>query len=144
MESKPEFLMIGEVARRAHVRVETVRFYERMGLVAKPARTASGYRKYPAQVVREVRFIQAAQGLGFSLKEIQELIVLRVTKGRGCVGVRRRAAAKLSDVEAKLGELHRIRDALAELVAACADTESSASCALLDALDEQGEHDEDR
>jgi len=140
-KTKTRTLSIGEVARAADLGVETVRFYERTGLIETPARTASGYRQYRPEVVREVQFIKAAKGLGFTLKEIRELLSLRVTKGKACTAVRRRALAKMAAVDAKLADLRRVRDALSELVAACASSESSSSCALLDALDAQeGNH----
>lgn len=137
-KTKTRTLSIGEVARAAGVGVETVRFYEKSDLIGRPARTESGYRQYRPEVVREVQFIRAAKGLGFTLNEIRELLSLRVTKGKACTAVRRRALEKMAAVDAKVAELRRVRDALSELVAACASSESSSSCALLDALDNQG------
>lgn len=142
MEPKTKRLSIGEVARAAGLGVETVRFYEKTALIGMPTRTASGYRQYRPEVVREVQFIKAAKGLGFTLKEIRELLSLRVTKGKACTAVRRRALEKMATVESKLAELRRVRDALSALVAACARSESSSSCALLDALDAQEGSDE--
>ena len=98
-----EALTIGQLARQAAVGVETIRFYEREGLLAEPERRPSGYRQYPAEVVRRVRFIRHAKELGFTLKEIQELLELRVDPVSSCADVRRHARAKIADIGA-----HRI------------------------------------
>jgi Hg(II)-responsive transcriptional regulator len=130
---------IGQVARGAGVGVETVRFYEREGLVPEPRRRPSGYRQYPADTVRRIRFVQAAKELGFTLKEIRELLTLRVAAGKTCADVKERAVAKLADVDAKLAELHRVRDALAHLADSCSGAGPTSECPLLDALDAQGD-----
>jgi len=132
-------LTIGQVARSAGVGVETVRFYEREGLVPEPRRSPSGYRQYPPDTVRRIRFVQAAKELGFTLKEIRELLTLRVTAGKTCADVKERAVAKLAGVDAKLAELHRVRDALAHLAASCSGAGPTSECPLLDALDAQGD-----
>jgi DNA-binding transcriptional MerR regulator len=93
---------IGEVARRAGVGVETVRFYERQGLLAEPDRKASGYRQYGAEAVSVLRFIRRAKQLGFTLKEIQGLLALRLDAAATRADVRRQARAKLADVEEKI------------------------------------------
>ncbi|WP_095961547.1 MULTISPECIES: MerR family transcriptional regulator [Myxococcaceae] len=143
MDSKDR-LSIGQVARGAGVGVETVRFYEKEGLVPRPARNASGYRQYPADTVRRIRFVQAAKVLGFTLKEILELLSLRVTRGKTCADVKARAVEKLSDVDAKLSELQRVRDALAKLAASCTGTGPTSACPFLDALDSEGTAHADR
>ena len=132
-------LTIGQVARSAGVGVETVRFYEREGLVPEPRRRPSGYRQYPPDTVRRIRFVQAAKELGFTLKEIRELLTLRVMAGKTCADVKERAVAKLAGVDAKLAELHRVRDALAHLAASCSGAGPTSECPLLDALDAQGD-----
>jgi Hg(II)-responsive transcriptional regulator len=124
-------LTIGAVARRAGVGVETVRFYERRGLLRRPPRPASGFRAYPEETVARLRFIRQAQALGFTLKEIGELLGLRVAPGTDCAAVRARAAAKLADVEGRLAELERLRGALAKLVAACPGSGAVATCTIL-------------
>jgi MerR family transcriptional regulator, copper efflux regulator len=88
---------IGNVAKRAQVRVETLRYYERRGLMARPARSASNYRLYPADAAGRVRFIKRAQQLGFSLTEIRELLSLRAARRSRCADVRARATAKIAD-----------------------------------------------
>jgi len=106
-------LLIGELSRQCGVKADTVRFYEREGLLAPPARTAAGYRVYDAAAVDRVRFIKRAQGLGFSLGEIRRILSL---SGRGretCQCVIRIAEASLAETEARLRELQGFRDALA-------------------------------
>lgn len=137
-------LTIGQLAQSAGVGVETVRFYEKEGLVPRPARAPSGYRQYPADTVRRIHFVKAAKEVGFTLKEIRELLSLRVTAGKSCVDVKERALAKLADVDAKLAELQRVRHALARLAAGCTGTGPTSECPLLDALDSGGEHHGDR
>src|SRR5438874_8589747 len=112
-------LSIGQVARRAGVGVETVRFYEREGLLQEPARKESGYRQYPEGVVARLRFIKRAKELGFSLREIKELMALRFDPATTCADVKRRAEAKITDIEIKIRHLERMRKALLKLVASC-------------------------
>src|SRR5439155_12378390 len=95
-------LSTGVVASRGGVNLETIRYYERRGLLPKPPRTPAGYRTFDAAALRRLRFIKQAQALGFSLKEIKELLALRVDPRTSCADVRRRAEAKIADVEAKL------------------------------------------
>src|SRR5256885_12029790 len=99
-----EILSIGQVARRAGVGVETVRFYEREGLLEEPPRRASGYRQYPEQVVTRIRFIKRAQRLGFSLREIMELLALRVDGQHSSEEVKLAASAKIPAIECQLIE----------------------------------------
>ena len=132
-------LTIGALARRAGIGVETIRFYERRGLVPRPPRPATGFRAYPEKTLARVRFIRQAQALGFTLKEIAALLALRVAPGTDCAAVRTRAAAKLADVEARLAELERLRGALARLVAACPGSGAVATCTILGALASQSE-----
>jgi DNA-binding transcriptional MerR regulator len=101
-----DMLSIGQVARRAGVGVETVRFYEREGLLEEPPRRASGYRQYSEEVVKRIGFIKRAQALGFSLREIsEELLLLRVDAQTSCDEVKQRTEAKVAEVERKLVEL---------------------------------------
>jgi MerR family mercuric resistance operon transcriptional regulator len=132
-------LSIGRVAKGAGVGVETVRFYEREGLLPAPKRRPSGYRQYPADTVRRIRFVQAAKELGFTLRQIREMLSLRVTAGKTCVDVRKLAHEKLAEVDAKLNELQRMRAALAQLAASCTGKGPASECALADALDAQGD-----
>jgi len=130
-------LTIGEVAKAAEIGIETVRFYEREGLIAEPPRRQSGYRQYPPETVRRLRFIRRAKELGFTLKEIGELLDLRVDPTRSCADVRALAKAKMADVEVKMFDLARIQAALTDLVRVCRGKGPTSVCPILDALDEQ-------
>ena len=130
-------LSIGQVAQRAGVGVETVRFYEREGLLEEPPRRASGYRQYSEQVVNRIHFIKRAQRLGFSLKEISELLLLRVDDQTSCDQVRQRTEAKLAEVERKLVELQRMRQALLQVHSLCIGSGPTSACPMLEALAHQ-------
>lgn len=134
-----DMLSIGEVARKAGISVETVRFYERAGLLEEPPRRASGYRQYSEQVVQRLHFIKRAKSLGFSLKEITELLLLRVDAQTSCEEVRQRTEAKIAEVERKLVELQRMRQALLQVAALCTGQGPGSRCPMLDALDQQEE-----
>src|SRR5215470_7354960 len=100
-----ERLTTGELAKRGGVNLETIRYYERRGLLPKPARSQSGYRAFSLDAVRRVRFIKQAQELGFSLKEIQELLALRIAPDSTQADVRARATRKIADIDAKIKKL---------------------------------------
>src|SRR3990172_1289903 len=105
-------LTIGQLAQKAQVNIETVRYYERRGLVPEPPRRESGYRQYSPDTVGRITFIKRAQDLGFSLKEIQELLSLRVDPGTTSTDIKMRAEAKLTDIDTKLRDLKRMKTAL--------------------------------
>ncbi len=128
-------LTVGEVAKRAAVHIETLRYYEREGLVARPPRSRSNYRLYPEETVRRVQFIKRAQQLGFSLKEIQELLALRAAPQAQCVDVRERAWTKIHEIEHKVRTLQAMHAALTQLVAACAGHGAVTDCPILASLD---------
>ena len=130
-------LTIGALADAADVGRETVRFYERKGLLPDPPRTASGYRNYPPESVERLRFIRRAQGLGFTLEESAELLALRVDEVAACGTVEARARAKLTKVAQKLTELHRMKRALERLVDACEAREPTSDCPILEELEER-------
>jgi Hg(II)-responsive transcriptional regulator len=129
-------MRIGEVAGAAGVNVQTVRYYERRGLLEEPPRTPSGYRTYEAGAVDRIRFIQRAQDLGFTLNEIEELLELRVEDAHGCPGVEARTARKLEEVRRKITELRRMEAVLEELVTACRSRSPTTECPILRALEE--------
>jgi len=105
---------ISKAAHEAGVGVETVRFYERRGLIEQPEKPGhTGYRHYSAETVRRIRFIRKAQQIGFSLREIQELLWLRADPSADCSDVRQKAASKIDEVDEKIIELKKIRKALA-------------------------------
>jgi len=126
---------IGQLAARAGVSVDTVRYYERSGLLSPQARLASGYRRYSELQVARLRFIRRAQELGFSLKDIRELLGL--SKQRDVARVKRAAEKKLAEVEERLAALTRVRDGLATLVATCPGHGRAADCPILRALGEE-------
>ncbi len=125
----------GETAKNVGVHIETLRYYERRGLIPKPSRSASNYRLYSQDTVRRVRFVKHAQELGFSLKEIKNLLSLRATTGAKCADVRKRTEAKIQDIEAKIRSLQAMRRALSKLVAECSGDSPIRKCPILDALD---------
>lgn len=123
---------IGKLATRAGVGIDTVRYYERNGLLAPSGRLASGYRRYGELEVAKLRFIRRAQGLGFSLKEIRELLAL--SSQRDVAQVKRSAQAKLLHIEQKIAALERMRAGLAKLIEACPGHGRAADCPILQAL----------
>jgi len=125
---------IGRLAALAGVGIDTVRYYERAGLLQPAGRSASGYRRYGDEELRQLRFIRRAQRLGFTLQEIQELLAL--SRKKGVRAVRAAAQAKLADVELRIAELSRVRNALAGLVEACPGHGPLSDCPILRALDE--------
>lgn len=133
-------LTIGTVARSAGVGVETVRFYERHGLLAEPPRRASGYRQYDEDAVAVLRFIRRAKELGFTLKEIKGLLALRLDASATRAEVREQAKAKVADIEAKIADLQRMRDVLAKLVKKCHGDGDASGCPILATL--QGKEDD--
>jgi MerR family transcriptional regulator, copper efflux regulator len=130
-------LTIGEVAKAAQIGVETVRFYEREGLIAEPPRRRSGYRQYPPDTIRRLRFIRGAKELGFTLREIKELLDLRVDPAKSCADVRALAKLKIADIDTKMADLARIQAALEKLARACRGEGPTSECPILDALDDQ-------
>ena len=129
-------LKIGQVARLAGVGVETVRFYERQGLVEEPARRASGYRLYEEEVVARLRFIRRAKELGFSLREIGTLLNLRLDPDATRADVKRQVEAKVADIEVRIRDLERMREVLLGLAGACHGTGALDGCPILAALDQ--------
>ncbi|GAB4466744.1 MAG: Hg(II)-responsive transcriptional regulator [Burkholderiaceae bacterium] len=135
-----ENITIGALARAAGVNVETIRFYQRRGLLAEPPRRYGSVRRYSAADVARVRFVKSAQRLGFSLDEIADL--LRLQDGAHCDEARALAERRLADVRARRRDLQRIEDALAGLVARCCEATGSVACPLIETLQREAEHDE--
>ena len=131
-------LKIGDLAERSGVGVETIRFYERKGLIRQPEKSLSGQRRYPEEMVSRVRFIRAAKELGFSLQEIDELLELRVSPEVSCAEVRRKAEAKIEDVESRIESLQAMHGVLKKLVAACHVSKPTEECPILEALERWG------
>src|SRR5215469_7906949 len=131
-------LKIGEVAERGGVNLQTIRYYEREGLLLEPPRLASGYRMFPESAVRRVRFIKRAQELGFSLAEIRELLSLWEDSEAGAQQMRERTRAKVANIEEKIHPLQAMRDALNALAESCPGCGPLSECPILDALDARG------
>lgn len=125
---------IGQLAKRAGVPIDTVRYYERSQLLAPVGRLESGYRRYGDAELKRLRFIRRAKALGFSLADIRELLAL--SEEHSVAKVKRAAKAKLADVEQRLAELVRIRDGLHTLVSACPGHGRAEACPILNALNE--------
>ena len=128
-------LTIGKLAEEAGVAVQTVRFYERRGLIADPPRRPSGYREYPVATIRRLSFIRRAKELGFSLREIEELLALRMEPTASCGEVRKEIRDKLDDVRERIRDLKRMESALDELYAQCESTDPLGDCPMLDLLE---------
>ncbi len=128
-------MTIGRLAREAGVHVETVRYYERRRLLERPPEPSSGYRIYSRKAIRRIRFIKRAQELGFSLREIAELLSLRAEPRRRCADVQARAEAKIGEIEGKIHTLGSMKKALGKLVQECAGRQSVTECPILEALD---------
>lgn len=129
-------LTIGAVAKRAGVPIDTIRYYEREGLLPEPLRRASGYRSYGESAVAQLRFIRRAKELGFTLEEIRELLALSRDRQRGVTAVKKRAQQRLAAIEARIAELQRVRDGLVELVVSCPGHGAPEQCPILRALND--------
>ena len=130
-------LTIGHLARKAGINLETVRYYEREDLLPKPPRSASGYRLFPAEAARRLRFIRRAQELGFSLREIRDLLSLRVLPSTRSAEIRTRAEAKIADIEAKIRTLESMKKTLRKLTKSCAGCGPITECPILESLDKE-------
>lgn len=128
-------MRIGEAANNANVGVETIRFYEQKGLIEQPLKpVGSGYRDYSREIVRRIKFIRSAQHIGFSLQEIAELLELETVDETLCLDVRKRAEIKRVEVQHRIENLKRIRQALDVLIDACPGKGSARKCSILDAI----------
>lgn len=127
-------IRIGQLSKRTGVAIDTIRYYENNGILPAPLRQASGYRSYDDGDVARLHFVRRAKVLGFTLREIRDLLALSGRDGGDMAGVREAAAARLADVEGKLEELTRIRDGLRDLVEACPGRGDVEDCPILSAL----------
>jgi len=135
MSERPP-LRIGQLARAAGVNRETIRYYERTGLLDEPPRSASGYREFPPETPKRIRFIRRAQELGFTLSEVASLLALRVDDHSTCEAVTERARTKLAQVEDKISDLSAIRASLTQLIDACATQSRTGECPILEFLED--------
>jgi DNA-binding transcriptional MerR regulator len=127
-------MRIGELAARADVSTQTLRYYERRGLLGEHVRTPSGYRSYQANAVRQVRFIRRAQDLGFTLDEIGDLLRMWTDSATSCRAVESRASDTLERIDGKIADLQQMREALAKYVSACRNRMALEQCPLLEEL----------
>lgn len=128
---------IGHLAREAGINLETVRYYEREGLLPKAPRSASGYRLFPIDATRRLRFIRRAQELGFSLKEIRELFALRVSPRTTSAEIRKRAEAKIADIEGRIKSLESMSKSLRKLTRSWGGCTPLSECPILENLDRE-------
>ena len=128
--------MIGRLARLGGVNLETIRYYERQGLLQKPPRTPAGYRLFPSETARRLRFIKRAQELGFSLSEIRELLALRMKPGTQREHIRVLAETKIADIDQKIQTLEALKNALRKMTNRCDGCGPLAECPILETLDE--------
>ena len=129
------FMRIGQVAKRSEVGIETIRYYEREGLLAEPERRASGYRQYDESVVKRLKFIRSSKELGFTLAEIKELLALWFDPNTRCQHVRHRAELKIADIEGKVRSLQKMKRSLKRIISQCETKESIDECPLWIELD---------
>ena len=130
-------LKIGQVAERGAVNLQTIRYYEREGLLPAPPRLQSGYRIFPEDTVRRVRFIKRAQDLGFTLAEIKELLALRIDHKRNSAQVRTLAQTKIADIEEKIHTLEKMKRVLGDLTERCSGCGPSDECPILESIDSE-------
>ncbi len=129
-----EKLTIGQLAKKVNVNLETIRYYERRGLLPEPPRNKSGHRQYSMEEVKRTKFIKRCQVLGFSLKEIAELLSLRVEPGTTCGDVKARVETKITDVEKRIDDLERIGEALSRMSGKCIGKGPVGQCPILEEL----------
>lgn len=129
-------MSIGQVAAETGITVEAIRYYENQALIPEAPRSPAGYRLFPADTIKRIRFIQRAQDLGFSLRDIHALLGLRNAPGASCATVKARAEEKLAEVDKKIFELMRIRSALTNLSEQCVAQADLGDCPILDALED--------
>ena len=132
-------MRIGKASREAGVNVQTLRYYERRGLLPKTGRLASGYREYDPATVALVRFIKNAQELGFTLNEIGELIALRANRSESDEDVRQLATKKIEEMDRRIRQLTEMKGELAALLERCSSTACKDTCVVIDALDDSNE-----
>ena len=134
MDTANTSLTIGAVAKRVGVAIDTIRYYEREGLLPAPTRRASGYRSYDESAIAQLLFIRRAKSLGFTLEEIRELLALSSDRQRGVKAVKQRALRRLAAIDTRIAELQRVRDGLEQLVDACPGHGAPEHCPILRAL----------
>jgi MerR family transcriptional regulator, copper efflux regulator len=136
--ARMKYMTIGKLAKAAGIGIETIRFYEREGLIEQPDRVVgSGYRQYPPDVVQRITFIKRAKELGFSLREIKEFLFLRARTKSKCASVRKKAEQKIADVDEKIADLTEIKRALEQLISTCHAEAPTSECPILEAFEDK-------
>ncbi|EPG74057.1 MerR HTH family regulatory protein [Leptospira fainei serovar Hurstbridge str. BUT 6] len=130
-----KFMKIGQVANQSEVSVQTVRYYESLNLLNKPARSPAGYRLYNAEAVLRIRFIRRSQRLGFNLEEIKELLDLKMQNSNQCSRIKSKIGNKLGEIRRKLSELRKLEKILLEMHDACEMTNVTDPCPILNLLE---------
>lgn len=129
-------MTIGKLAKAAGVGVETIRFYERKGIVKKPTRREGGYREYPSEDVSRVRFVRRAQELGFTLREVKDLLDIQSKKKLLGSQVREKAELKISEIHKKIADLERMESSLKRLARTCGEGEQAIrECRIFDCFE---------
>ncbi len=136
-------MRIGQVAKRAGVNVETIRFYERKGLIKQPPRHAGGYREYPHDAIARIRFIKRAKELGFSLTEISELLLLQADPRATCGDVKQKAEVKISTIHGRIQDLQKMKCSLEQLAAACKGSGPLDDCPIIDCFETHKEQEDE-
>ncbi len=132
-------LTIGKIAKTAAVGVETIKFYEKKGLLAKPPKPTKGFRLYPEDYASRISFIKRAQDLGFTLREVKELLKLKVDKAATCGQVKKRTELKIDEIEKKIEDLKKMKRTLQQIRDCCMDGSLSLTdCPILDCFDNKG------
>ena len=126
---------IGQLAKKANVNLETIRYYERRGLLPEPPRNKSGHRQYSIKDLRRTEFIKRTQSLGFSLHEVSDLLSLKVEPDKTCADVKQRVKSKLIDIDEKIETLQRMREVLLKLETNCPGKGPLNGCPILETLD---------
>lgn len=133
MDKKP--LTIGFLAKAADVNIETIRYYQRIGLITEPDKPLQGFRRYPTETLKRIKFIKRAQQLGFSLKEVAELLLLgEGSSADQCADVRQRAEQKRVHIEQQISDLQNLRNTLSQLIDSCKNDNESHDCAIVETL----------
>jgi Cu(I)-responsive transcriptional regulator len=130
-----KMLNIGQVAKQTGVTVEAIRFYEKQNLIATPQRSQSGYRQYPLETIKRVRFIQHAKDAGFTLRDVGELLALRREPGTSCTDIKLCTLKKIEEVDKKISDLNKIRDALSRMIMKCSGRGALSECPILEELE---------
>lgn len=126
----------GKLAHEAGVHIETIRYYERRGLIPEPERDRSGYRQYPADTLTRMKFIGHAKHMGFTLEEIRDLLDLCVNRGSSCLAVKEKAESKISEIDIKIKYLKEMKKSLEHIASQCSGNTAIADCSIVKALEE--------